>query len=176
MCSFNTWVHKATNDKPNCGSIQQKHPRHNPRHGAGKLGQRRLRYQQHTSALIPAGLGAGDSFQIAFVTSATTTRNDGTGSDTYTVGHWNTFVNTVADGSSNADVKAINWFAAVCTVDVDARDNAAVSQDVYRIDGVMVDTAVSFWFDKVGKNADGTGGIQHAISVDENGVARSVAV
>lgn len=117
------------------------------------------------SSLVPTGLGVGDSFQLVFVTSTTTTREDtpGGGSDTHLIDFWNTYVNTAADGSSLGNVPDITWYAAASTIGTAANANAAVSSDVYRLDGVLVDTAASFW--------DST--IQNPINIDENGDSRS---
>lgn len=116
--------------------------------------------------IVPSAIGAGQSFQLAFVTSTETTREDspGSGTDTHTIAHWNTYVNTVADGSSLTHVPAITWFAAASTLSTAANTNAAVSADVYRLDGVLIDSAASFWYD-----TGSDGGIQNPINIDESG-------
>ena len=119
--------------------------------------------------LVPNGIGSGQSFQLVFVTSTSTTREDtpGSGTDNHSITHWNDYVNNVADGSSLTTVPAITWYAAASTISTAANVNAAVTHDVYRLDGVLVDTAASFWSD-TGTNTD-DGGIQNPINIDESG-------
>lgn len=84
------------------------------------------------STLIPAGLSAGDSFQLVFQTSSTVVGNSIASPSV--IANWNAHVNSVADGSSLADIPGINWFAILSTTTTDAKDNAVVSAPVYLLD------------------------------------------
>lgn len=98
------------------------------------------------SDLVPAGLEPGDSFHLIFVTSTRVTADsiDGTsdGIDNSVPEEWNQHVNTVADGSSLAEIPDIEWKAVLSCKDLgDAGDlgvradvNAPVSANVYRLE------------------------------------------
>ena len=123
-----------------------------------------------SSDLVPTGLVAGDSFQLVFITTDAIQRDllDGSdnGSDDSVIADWNVWVNAQADSNAHAtaqsDIAAINWSAIVSTKDVAAKDNAVVSEAVYRIDGVQVATGNTDMWD---------GNIANTITVDEDGNA-----
>ena len=116
--------------------------------------------------LIPAGINAGDSFHLVFVTSSRTTREDsaGSGTDNHDINFWNAFVNTVADGSTVAGIPDLNWFAMANTAAVDARDNAPVSAPVFRLDDAQVATGFADLWD---------GDIAVPINVNEFGIVQT---
>jgi len=65
----------------------------------------------------PAGIGFGDSYRLAFVTSVTT---DAVSGD---VSVYNDFVTSVANSVTELADLELNWFAVVSTGTVDAHDN-----------------------------------------------------
>jgi hypothetical protein len=117
------------------------------------------------NSLIPVGLGAGDSFQLAFVTSTRTNRDSGGGADNHGIGFWDGYVNTSASGSTLAGISGLNWKAMVSVKgNGDARDHAVVSGPVYRTDGALLaNDFADMW--------DGT--IANNLSLDESGNAVS---
>ncbi len=127
--------------------------------------------------LVPEGLGAGDSFQLVFVSSTRVSPDalDGTldGIDNTTVDDWNSYVNTVASGSTLTGISSLNWSAIVSVDDptdnvpgVAARDNALVSAPVYRTDGELVATGFDDLWD---------GMIESPIKWNENGLEQDTA-
>jgi hypothetical protein len=59
----------------------------------------------HDHPAIPPGLRPGDSFQLLFVTSATTNRDSGGGEDHFDISHWNSFVDGAATASTVPDIQ-----------------------------------------------------------------------
>jgi alpha-galactosidase len=117
----------------------------------------------YDNPLIPTGLRPGDSFHLVFATSNTTNRDSGGGADNHPISDWNTFVDNAAAATTITAFKptltAATWHAIVSTTSVDARDNAAVSAPVYRLDGQRVATGYADMWD---------GSIENAIVLTQN--------
>ncbi len=122
-----------------------------------------------------AGLSAGQSFQIVFVTSTRVQADliDGLddSNDASTISQWNAHINTVADGSSISGFGALTWSAIISTGTsngltnvVNARDNALVSQAVYNTGGSLIATGFADMWD---------GSIALNIDFNENGVEQN---
>ena len=97
--------------------------------------------------LVPNGLGPGDRFHFAFVTSPVNTIDS-----LWTITQLNTHVNDVANdggGYSGSLVARLGytWYAIASDTTVDARDNALVSAPVYRIDGEQLASGYSDMWD-----------------------------
>ena len=95
--------------------------------------------------LIPAGLGVGDTFHLAFVTTTTTT---GESAD---VGYYNTFViNAANDAGSLVAGKGWTWYAIVSTTaGVNAIDNTQTTgtgYPIYDVNGTKIaDDYLDLW-------------------------------
>jgi len=90
--------------------------------------------------LVPSGLGVGDKFQLAFVTSTT---RDGMSSD---IADYNEFAQSAADAAGIGAGKGVAWRAIASTPGDDARDNAQVTAPVYTTEGKLVATgAADMW-------------------------------
>ena len=89
-----------------------------------------------SAAFVPAGLNAGDTYQLAFVTSGT--RNGASA----TIADYNAFVQAQAalNSSLTGANNGVNWKAIVSTASVDAKDNASLVAPVYRFDGTLIST------------------------------------
>lgn len=122
--------------------------------------------------LVPTSIDPGETFQLAFVSSAVLQRDllDGVndGSDDSVISQWNAWANDQAAANTHAtaqkDIAAISWYAIASTKDVAAKDNAVVSGPVYRIDRNQVATNATDMWDA---------SLINGISVDENGVSQS---
>ncbi len=91
----------------------------------------------------PTELSAGDTYQLAFVTSA---QRNATSSN---IADYNAFVQTAGDallislGGSAGDVQ---WSAIASTSSIDAQDNAVVSGPVYNLnDQKVADNFIDMW-------------------------------
>ena len=113
--------------------------------------------------LVPDGIGPGESFHLAFVTSGRFNREDEP-TDPSDIDFYNNIVRGVASGSSIENIRDMDWYAIVSTDQVDARDNAVVSAPVYLLDGELVATGFEDIWD---------GGITTPIRINENGVVFS---
>lgn len=83
--------------------------------------------------IVPAGLKAGDTYHLAFVTDGA---RDAVSTD---IAVYNAFVQAEAELSEAVTAGyGIKWFAVGSTPTVDARDNAFVSAPVYRLDGYRI--------------------------------------
>ncbi len=98
----------------------------------------------------------GDTYHLAFVTSTTDDLNPA-----QDITYWNSYVNTVADGSSLTGVPETTWKIIGSTTNDHARDNALVSGPVYLVDAVtkLADGYEDMW----------DGQIDAPLNLDENG-------
>ena len=92
------------------------------------------------SIFVPAGLGPGDTYHLAFLTQGTTTAIS---NDILT---YNTFVTEEAerDGAFTKGY-GIDWKAIASTAAASSFSNAIVSADVYRLDGVLIEISSLFY-------------------------------
>ena len=105
---------------------------------------------------VPAGLQAGDSFQLMFVSR---TARDAQSAN---IGDYNEFVNAVADSAGIGPSSAgVIWFAVASTTAVDARDNATVHAPVYNMQGELLALNSADMWD---------GSLAHAVNYDEHAV------
>ena len=89
-----------------------------------------------SAAFVPAGLNAGDTYQLAFVT------RDFRNATSTVIADYNAFVQAQAALNplfTGTDI-GITWSAIVSTASVDAKDNAPVFAPVYRFDGTLIST------------------------------------
>jgi len=108
---------------------------------------------QSDSALIPAGLGVGDSFQLIFITSTTTTR--GTTGDDATFSFWDGYVNAAADANTfggtgsqaSIDLSSMSWKALVSTSEGNAVDHAPISGALYNMNLTLLATDSADFYD-----------------------------
>lgn len=99
------------------------------------------------AALItPPGLAPGATYQLAFVTSTTTAATSSAISD------YNSFVQTAANA---AGMGSVVWHAIGSTVSVNANSNAIVSAPVYNMNGELLATGFSDFWD--GSHTTGVG-------------------
>jgi hypothetical protein len=91
------------------------------------------------NALVPTGLGVGDSFQLVFVSSTT---RDATSND---VADYNTHVQDAANAT--IDLSGYTWKAIASTNVplVNANSNVSATEAVYLVDGTKVASAGAFW-------------------------------
>jgi hypothetical protein len=87
-------------------------------------------------SLIPAGLVAGDTFHLVFVTSPADTIDS-----SWNISQLNAHVNDIANnngGYSGSVVASVGatWYGIGSDTSVNANVNALVSAPVYRVDGV----------------------------------------
>ena len=110
--------------------------------------------------ITPPGLAPGETYQLVFVTSGTTTA---TSSD---ISYYNNFAQTAA---SAAGMGSVVWHAIGSTLSIDANSNAVVSAKVYNMGSELVATGFSdFW--------DGNHTVGVGIDFDENGMPRNFNV
>jgi len=87
-----------------------------------------------SNPLVPAGLGIGDDFQLAFIGSVSLSNNNGSGPLSFTVdpqtegniGAYDNFVQTLADMAGIGTSQGINWNIIGSTTQVHARDHAVL--------------------------------------------------
>ena len=85
--------------------------------------------------LVPRGIGPGDQYRLAFVTSAV---RDATSTD---INVYNEFVQSVADAAPVVGSWGLEWRVIGSTEAVDARDNTETNPltdetvPIYRVDG-----------------------------------------
>jgi len=128
-------------------------------------------------ALNVAGLSAGESFQILFVSDSKIQRDvlDGAddGSDNSTIAQWNAWINLQADSSTITGFGGLNFSAIVSLNDgvtpVNAKDNAVISGPVYLANGSFLFTDAADAWDGSG-NSTGTA-LPTAIVINEDGNA-----
>ncbi|OIP44226.1 MAG: hypothetical protein COX17_02290 [Deltaproteobacteria bacterium CG23_combo_of_CG06-09_8_20_14_all_60_8] len=114
----------------------------------------------HAALIVPPGLAPGATYQLAFVTSGTTTA---TSSE---IGDYNSFVQNAANA---AGMGSVVWYVIGSTVSVDANSNALVSAPVYNMNSELVATGFSdFW--------DGSHTLGVGIDFNENNTARNFNV
>lgn len=114
----------------------------------------------NAAVITPPGLAPGETYQLVFVTSGTTTA---TSSD---ISYYNSFAQNAA---SAAGMGSVVWHAIGSTLSVDANSNAVVSAKVYNMGGELVATGFSdFW--------DGSHTVGVGIDFDENGTSRNFNV
>lgn len=111
--------------------------------------------------VLPAGLNPGDSYRLAFVTSAVT------GAEFSDINVYNTFVNNLANSVTELAALSVNWTAIASTSAVHARDNTntnpgtSTGAPIYLLDGVTM---------IANDNADlWDGDIDNPLNIDENG-------
>lgn len=116
---------------------------------------------QAAPIVLPAGLNPGDSYRLAFVTSAVT------GAESSNINLYNTFVDNLANSVTELAALSVNWTAIASTSAVDARDNTntnpatATGAPIYLLDGVTM---------LANDNADlWDGDIDNPLNIDENG-------
>lgn len=108
---------------------------------------------------LPSGLGVGDRYRIAFVTSGS---RSATSTD---IGSYNDFVRNDAAGHAMAAnvPEGATWYVIGSTASVSARDNAGLTGagvPVYRLDGQRVaDNSTDLW----------TYWLQRPINIDSSG-------
>jgi hypothetical protein len=87
--------------------------------------------------IVPAGLQAGDTYQLVFVTSTETAATSGDIAD------YDAFVQAAA---AAAGMSSITWRVIGSTLGVDANAHALVSAPVYNMNGELVATGYAdFW-------------------------------
>ncbi len=99
--------------------------------------------QAGTIDLIPPGLVPGDTYRLAFVTSATT---DATSSN---ISVYNTFVQNLANAVPALDSLGATWTAIASTLSVNAVDNISwqsATDKIYGLDGTLVSGPTSLLF------------------------------
>lgn len=112
---------------------------------------------------VPAGLAPGDSYQLAFVTLATT---NATSSD---ISSYNSFVQAAADAAGIGSSEGVTWSAIASTSAINANSNALVSTKVFNMGGQLVATGYTDFWD--GSHTTGVG-----IDYTEYGVGRNTNV
>ncbi len=114
----------------------------------------------HAALIIPSGVAPGQTYQLAFVTSGTSTA---TSAD---IGDYNGFVQAAANA---AGMGSVVWRAIASTSTVNANSNALVSAPVYNMNGELVATGfLDFW--------DGTHTTGVGIDYNENNASRNFNV
>ena len=114
----------------------------------------------HAALITPSGVAPGQTYQLAFVTSGTSTA---TSAD---IGDYNGFVQAAANA---AGMGSVVWHAIASTSTVNANSNALVSAPVYNMNGELVATGFSdFW--------DGTHTVGVGIDYNENNASRNFNV
>ncbi len=109
----------------------------------------------------PSGLGVGDPFQLAFVTSGVYPAKS---SD---IADYNSLVTAaaVAAGLDTVNGQAVTWQVIGTTATVDARDNAPQTVSVYDLQGHLITgSAGGLW------STSFVHGLDHPINVSESGV------
>jgi len=81
---------------------------------------------------VPPGLNPGDPYHLAFVSS---TVRDAYSAD---ITDYDAHVQAAADAAGIGVTEGVSWYAIGSTSFVDARDHAAVSAPVHRLDGVKI--------------------------------------
>jgi hypothetical protein len=115
----------------------------------------------NAALIVPPGLAPGETYQLVFVTSGITTA---TSAD---ISYYNTFVQSAANAAGIGSGIGVNWSVIASTAAIDANTNAVVSGKVFNMNGVLVASSNSdFW--------DGT----HAIGIrlDEYSIDRNFNV
>jgi hypothetical protein len=116
---------------------------------------------QAAPIVLPAGLNPGDSYRLAFVTSATIT------AEFTDINVYNTFVNNLTNGVAELSALSLSWTAIASTSGVDARDNTntnpgtSTGAPIYLLDGVtmIANDNTDLWDDDIGA----------PLNIDENG-------
>jgi autotransporter-associated beta strand protein len=93
----------------------------------------------------------GDTYQLIFLTrSKTNLVGD------LDIHYWNDHVNAVADGSTLSGVPQATWKVLASTMDVDARDNAPITDPIYMLNGASQIAAdyTDFWNDTLPEPID----------------------
>jgi hypothetical protein len=116
---------------------------------------------QAAPIVLPTGLNPGDSYRLAFVSSALT------GAEFSDINVYNTFVNNLANSVTELSALSLSWTAIVSTSAVHARDNTntnpgtSTGAPIYLLDGVtmIADDNADLW----------DGGIDNPLNIDENG-------
>lgn len=117
----------------------------------------------NAALLVPAGLAPGDTYQLVFVTSGTTAA---TSAD---IAYYNSFVQSAADAAGIGSSAGISWTAIASTATADANTNAVVSGPVFNMNGDLVASSYTdFW--------DGTHTLGVGIDFDQNGNSRNYNV
>lgn len=126
-------------------------------------------------AYQPADVGVGETYHLVFVSSS------GHAAFNNDIGAYNNFVNGLGSGSSFNDLNTapVNWNAVVSTLSAadgspdpgEAVTNAAVSGNVYRVDGVQVsdESTVNSFYQSTSTVKNSFAGHLATISIGEDG-------
>jgi hypothetical protein len=114
----------------------------------------------NAALLVPAGVAPGETYQLAFLTSADTVA---TSSD---ISDYNAFVQSLADAAGIGASENVTWKVIASTAAVDANANALVSARVFNLGGELVATDYADFWD--GSHTTGVG-----IDFEEDGTPRS---